>query len=183
MTYQKLDKFKLPKGFRGKNVFIVQLWWAVQATLFAMSPQFAYSWRNFLLRIFGARVGNGVIVRPSARVTYPWKLKLGNNSWIGDNVVLYSLDVIDIGSNVVVSQSSYLCTGSHSTTLATFDIYSKPIVVRDECWIATDVFIAPGIEVGKGAVIGARSSVFNNIPAGTICFGTPAKPIKQRHME
>ena len=104
----------------------------------------------------------------------------GDNSWIGDDVGLYTLGKIEIGKNSVISQKSYLCAASHDYTKATFDIYESKIVIEDEVWIATDVFIAPGITIGTGAVIGARSTVLGNMPAGMICVGYPAKPIKPR---
>jgi putative colanic acid biosynthesis acetyltransferase WcaF len=180
MKIQDLSRFKLPNGFRGASAVKVQLWWFVQAIFFANSPQFLYGWRRFLLRLFGASVGKGVILRPSVKITYPWKLKIGNYSWIGDDVGLYTLGEIRIGDNVVVSQKSYLCTGSHKFNSATFDIYSKPIILEDEVWVATDVFIAPGIRIGKGALIGARSSVYKDMPANMICIGDPAAPKKPR---
>jgi putative colanic acid biosynthesis acetyltransferase WcaF len=180
MSYQKLNKFVLPVGFRGKGAITVQLWWIIQSTIFACSPQFTYKWRNFLLRQFGANIGKNVIIRPSVKITYPWKLTIGDNAWVGDNVDLYTLGEISIGKNVVVSQRAYLCTGSHKHTAEAFDIYAKPIIIEDEAWVATDVFIAPGITIGKGAVIGARSSVFKDMPAGMICIGNPAKPVKKR---
>lgn len=178
--YQNLREFSLPKNFRGKNALYVQLWWFVQATFFRFSPQFMYGWRRFILRFFGAEIGAGVIIRPTAHITYPWKISIGDYSWIGDDVVLYSLGNIFIGSNTVVSQRSYLCTGSHDYINESFDIYAKPIVVEDEAWIATDVFVAPGVTIGKGTVIGSRSSVYHDMPAGMICIGSPAKPIKPR---
>jgi putative colanic acid biosynthesis acetyltransferase WcaF len=177
---QNLSEFKLPKGFRGKGPITVQLWWFIQATLFAWSPQFLYGWRRFLLRCFGASIGNNVIIRPSVVVTYPWKLTIGDHAWVGDNVELYTLGAISIGANAVVSQGSYLCTGSHDYQSQAFDIYAKPIVVEDEAWVATDVYIAPGVTIGKGAVIGARSSVFKDMPSEMICVGCPAKPEKPR---
>jgi putative colanic acid biosynthesis acetyltransferase WcaF len=180
MKWQKLEQFKLPDNFRGRGVIVVQLWWLIQSTLFACSPQFAYKWRNFLLRIFGAKIGQNVIVRPSVRITYPWKLTIKDNAWVGDYVDLYTLGEITIGKNAVVSQKSYLCTGSHDYQSESFDIFAKPIVIEDEAWVATDVFIAPGVTIGKGAVIGARSSVYQNMPEGMICIGNPAKPIKSR---
>lgn len=180
MNYQKLDKFVLPENFRGKGAITVQLWWIVQSTLFACSPQFSYKWRNFLLRLFGAKIGRNVIIRPSVKVTYPWKLTIGDNAWVGDDVGLYTLGEITIGKNAVVSQRSYLCTGSHNHTSEAFDIFAKPIVIEDEAWVATDVFIAPGVTIKKGAVIGARSSVFKDMPTGMICIGNPAKPVKER---
>jgi putative colanic acid biosynthesis acetyltransferase WcaF len=180
MSYQSLDKFDIPKGFRGRGIFTVQLWWVVQSTIFAGSPQFLYRWRRFILRLFGAKIGKNVIIRPSVKVTYPWKLKIGDYAWIGDNVELYTLGEITIGKNAVVSQKSYLCTGSHDYQAEAFDIYAKPIVIEDEAWVATDVYIAPGVTIGKGAVIAARSSVYKNMPEGMICIGNPAVPVKPR---
>lgn len=180
MTYQKLNKFSVPEGFRGRGVMVVQLWWIVQASLFAWSPQFMYRWRNFLLRCFGARIGKGVVIRPTVQITYPWKLTIGDYAWVGDGAELYTLGNITIGKHAVVSQRSYLCTGSHDYQSENFDIYAKSIVIEDEAWVATDVYIAPGVTIGKGAVIGARSSVFNDMPAGMICIGSPAKPLKPR---
>ncbi|WP_345305588.1 putative colanic acid biosynthesis acetyltransferase [Candidatus Villigracilis saccharophilus] len=180
MNYQRLDQFILPPGFRGRSAFIVQLWWLVQSTLFAWSPQFMYAWRRFLLRLFGSHIGEKVLIRPSVQVTYPWKLTIGNYSWIGDRVELYTLGEIKIGDHVVISQCSYLCTGSHDTTKPTFDIDARPITVHDQAWVATDVFIAPGVTIGHGCVVGSRSAVFHDLPAGKICYGSPAIPVKDR---
>ena len=178
--YQKLEQFQLPQGFRGRSVWVVQLWWLVQSTLFAMSPQFMYGWRVLLLRLFGAKVGKGVIVRPSVRVTYPWKVSIGNHVWIGDHAELYSLGEIDIGDDVVISQKSYLCAATHDYSKPSFDMIDKKITIEDQVWIATDVFVAPGVTVGRGALIGARSSVFSDMPEGMICVGSPTKPVKPR---
>ena len=180
MNYQNLDKFEMPEGFRGRGAVTVQVWWLIQSTLFSFSPQFMYRWRNFLLRLFGAKIGKNVIIRPSVRTTYPWKLTIGDNAWVGDYVELYTLGEITIGKDAVVSQRSYLCTGSHDHTSEKFDIYANPIVIEDQAWVATDVFIAPGVTIGKGAVIGSRSSVYKDMPSGMICIGSPAAPIKPR---
>ena len=177
---QDLSKFKLPKNFRGKPGWYVQLWWIVQDTLFRWSPQFMYGWRRFLLRLFGAKIGKKVLIRPTAKITFPWKVRIGDYSWIGDDVVLYSLGEIEIGNNVVISQRSYICTGSHDYTKIDFPIFAKKIIIEDEVWLATDVFVAPGVKIGKGTVVGARSSVFKDLPPGKICIGNPAKPIKDR---
>lgn len=178
---QRLDKFNMPKDFRGRSLLVVQIWWLVQGSLFRMSPQGLYGWRRFLLRAFGAKIGVGVIVRPSVKVTYPWKLEVGNYSWIGNDVELYTLGPILIGENVVVSQNSYLCTGSHDYCSEYFDIYSKKIVIEDEAWLASDVFIHPGVTIGSGAVVSARSTVSHDVPPGMIAAGFPAKPIRHRN--
>ncbi|MFT6842164.1 MAG: putative colanic acid biosynthesis acetyltransferase WcaF [Psychroserpens sp.] len=129
MKYQDLFIFLLPFGFRGASALKVQVWWLIQSTLFGLSPQFMYKWRNILLRLFGAKICKGVIIIPTVRFTYPWKLIIGDNTWVGDNV---------------------------------------------------DLYILAEISIGKNAVIGAKSLVFKDMPAGMICIGNPAKPIKKK---
>lgn len=180
VQYQRVNCFQLPDDFRGRPAVVVQIWWLVQQTLFAWSPQFLYGWRRFLLRLFGAQIGKDVLVRPSAKFTYPWKVSIGDFSWIGDDAVLYSLGEITIGNHTVVSQKAYLCTGSHDYTRVPFDIYARPIEIGDEAWVAADVFIAPGVIIGKGCVVGARSSVMDDLPAGKVCYGNPAVPVRDR---
>lgn len=177
---QQLSSFCLPKGFRGKSAFVVQLWWLVQATLFAGSPQFMFGWRRWLLKLFGANIGQGVLVRPSVKTTYPWKVTIGDFAWIGDDVILYSLGEIEVGDNAVVSQRSYVCAAGHDYTKPDFPIFEKKVVIGAQAWLATDVFVAPGVTIGEGAVVGARSSVFQDLPPMMVCVGSPAKPIKTR---
>ncbi|MCU0417253.1 MAG: putative colanic acid biosynthesis acetyltransferase [Cytophagaceae bacterium] len=180
MSYQQLNTFQMPPGFRGKSSLYVQLWWLVQAILFHPSPQVLYGWRRFLLRCFGARIGKGVILRPSVRITYPWKLTIEDYAWIGDHVDLYTLGTIHIGAHAVVSQKSYLCTGTHDYHHSSFPIQAYPIVIEPEVWIATDVFIGPGVIVGKGSVVGARSSVFKSIEGGWLYAGSPVVALRKR---
>lgn len=180
MKYQDLSRFRLPKGFRGKPGWYVQLWWLVQATLFRWSPQFAYGFRRWLLRVFGGQVGVGVVIRPTVTVTYPWKVTLGNYVWVGDDVVLYSLGEISIGDNTVVSQRSYLCAGDHDYHEIDFPIRARPITIGCENWVGSDVFIAPGVRIGSGNVVGARSSVFKDLPDGMLCLGSPCVAVRER---
>ncbi len=178
--YQDLASFRLPPGFHGRPAWFVQLWWLVQASLFAWSPQIAYGWRRFLLRLFGARIGRGVLVRPSMRCIYPWRLEIGDRSWIGEGVQLYTLAPITIGRDVVISQRSFLCGGGHDMSRPTFDTTSAPIIVEDEAWIAVEVFVAPGVRIGRGAVIGARSALFTDALPGWLHLGSPARPVRPR---
>ena len=178
--FQDLSTFRLPENFRGRPGWVVQAWWIVEALLFRPSPQFLYGWRRWLLRRFGARVGQGVIIRPTVRTQFPWKVSIGDHAWIGDDVVLYSLGEITIGEHAVVSQKTYICTGSHDPESLDFAIFSRPISIGAECWIATDVYVAPGVSIGRGTLVGARSSVFKDLPAGKICMGSPARVIKDR---
>lgn len=178
--YQDLSSFHQPASFRGRSKYTVQIWWMVQATLFKWSPRFMFAWRRFLLRAFGAKIGQRVLIRSTVEFTYPWKVTIGHNCWIGDHCSLYSLGDITIGADVALAHGVYISTGSHDYTKPTFDIYASPVVIEDEAWIANDVFIAPGVTIGKGAVIGARSTVLENMPEGMVCVGYPAKPIKPR---
>jgi len=178
--YQDIKNFKQVLGFRGKSRFHVQIWHFVQNILFGLSPQFMYGWRNFLLRNFGAKIGKGVRIRPSVKILHPWKLEIGNWTWIGDGVSLLSSCKISIGSNTVISQNSYLAAGGHDYTKITFDTLLAPIVIGDEVWIQTDVFIGPGVTIGFGSVVGYRSTVNKDLPPETVCYGNPAKPIKPR---
>ena len=153
-TYQDLSKFIVPKEFRGRSIWIVQLWWFIQATLFRLSPQIFYEWRNFLLRIFGAQIGKGVKIRSTALITYPWHLNIGDNCWIGDQCTIYNLGKITLGNNVALAHHVYLCTGMHDYRDINFQIYSLEINIMDEVWLPNDVFVAPGVTIGKGAVVG-----------------------------
>jgi putative colanic acid biosynthesis acetyltransferase WcaF len=182
MEYQDLSLFKVPESFRGKSKIAIQIWWVVQATLFSWSPQFLYAWRVFLLRLFGAKIGRNVKIRSTVKITYPWKVKIGDYSWIGDDCMLYSLGDITIGSHVAIAHKVYLNTGGHEYNKKTFDIFFKPLVIEDQCWITTDVYVAPGVTIGKGTIVSARSTVLKDLPAGKICVGTPAIPIKDRMM-
>lgn len=158
----------------------VQVWWVVQCTAFRLSPQIAYGFRRWLLRTFGAQVGRGAVIRPSVKITYPWNVVIGEHAWLGDDVVIYSLGSVAIGDNSVVSQRSYLCGGDHDYRDPSFAIRASPVTIGSGVWIASDVFVAPRVTIADGAVIGARSSVFSDMPANMVCMGTPCRPVKSR---
>lgn len=177
---QDLEHFVLPRNFRGRPAWFVQLWWIVQATLFRCSPQALYGWRRCLLRLFGAKIGRGVIIRPTVEVTYPWKLKISDYSWVGDYATLYTLGEIEIGDNACVSQQCYLAAATHDYTRPTFDMIDKKITIEPEAWLGTRVFVAPGVRVGRGAVVGACSVVLKDVPAMMVCAGNPARVLRER---
>ena len=178
--YQDLSQFSVAPGFRGRAGIVVLIWQLVDSTLFRLSPQPLYAWRRWLLRLFGADVGVGVIIRSSARITYPWKVSFGDYCWIGDHAEIYSLGHISIGSHSVVSQRCYICSGTHDYSDITFPLVAKPVVIEDECWVATDCFLAPGVRVGRGAIVAARSTVLSDVPEGAIVAGAPATVRKLR---
>jgi putative colanic acid biosynthesis acetyltransferase WcaF len=171
-----LRRYDQSKFDRGRPGWLILLWWLVQAIVFSLTPHPVNGIRRWVLRLFGAKIGSEVIIRPTARFTYPWKIEIGDYSWIGDDVVLYSLDRIAIGKHCVISQKSYLCTGTHDAQDPAFGLITASITINNGVWIAADCFIGPGVEIGANALIGARSSVFKNMPAGFVCMGTPCRP-------
>lgn len=179
-TYQDLGLFRVPAGFRGRSGLYVQLWWIAQAVLIGLSPQPLHGWRVMVLRAFGARVGKGVKIRPSARITYPWRVTIGDNVWIGDRAELYSLAEIDIGDNACVSQDCYVCTGSHDHRQIDFRYDCRPIRIGAESWLAAGCFVGPGVSIGEGAVIGARSLILRDVPPARICAGNPLRDLGPR---
>jgi len=178
--YQDLSRFRVPRGFRGRGPIITLVWQLVQATLFGLSPQPCYGWRRFLLSVFGAKVGRGVLIRSSARVTYPWKVNFGDYCWIGDNAEIYSLGPITIGAHAVISQRSYICAGSHDFNDITFPLVARPVIIEPEVWVATRCFVAPGVTIGRGALVAAQSTVLTDVPAGMIVAGSPARMVRER---
>lgn len=179
-TYQDLTTFSLPVGFRGRGALTVQLWWLVQALLFQTSPQVLYGWRRFLLRLFGAKIGGGVILRPSVRVTYPWKLTIGDYAQIGDRVELYTLGEINIGAHAVVSQDCYICTGGHDPARPDFAIYEAPVTIGEQAWLASGCFVSPGVTIGRGSFCKVRSLITKNCDEGAVLAGSPARVVGQR---
>ena len=156
------------------------VWGIVYLIFFKYSPRPLHSWRSIILRIFNAKIGKGVHVYPKVQIWAPWNLDLGDQCGIGNGVNLYSQDKIIIGKKTVISQGVQICTGTHDYTKIGFPLISKPILIGDNVWVAADSFIHPGVSIGEGAVIGARSVVTKNIPTWMVCSGNPCKPIKER---
>lgn len=155
-------------------------WGIVYTFVFRTSPRPFHSWRSFLLRSFGAKLGKGCHVYPKAQIWTPWNLVMADYAGIADDVNCYSIAVVSLGKKVVVSQGAYLCTGTHDYEDPNFQLYAKPIYVEDNAWLCAESFIAPGVTIGEGCVIGARSVVTKNMPAWKVCAGNPCKPIKPR---
>lgn len=167
-----------PHSFRNRAARA--LWGLVQATLYRWSPRPAHLWRVALLRLFGADVHWKARPYPRARIWFPRRLSMGPYATIADDVDVYCVDRITIGAHATVSQYSYLCGATHDHEHPRFPLVPAPISIGAQAWVAADVFIAPGVTVGQGAVIGARSSVFSDIPPWTVAVGTPARPVKPR---
>lgn len=159
------------------------LWNVVWLLLYRPTPRPLHAWRRWLLRLFGAKVGRGAHPYPSARIWAPWNLEMGDHACLSEQVDCYCVDKITLGANATVSQYSFLCTASHDHSKGLMPLVTAPIHIGERAWITADVFVGPGVSVGDGAVVTARSSVFTDIPAWVVARGNPAKPYKARAFE
>lgn len=140
------------------------------------------AWRISVLRMFGAKIGKGSIVYASVRVWAPWNLEIGHRTVLAPGVNVYNPGKIVIGNKCQLSQYAYLCSASHNIYDVKNQLVTKPIVINDRAWVATDAFIGMGVTIGEGAVVGARAAVFKDVEAWTVVGGNPAKFIKKREL-
>ena len=155
-------------------------WNFVWTLLYRPSPTFFFEWRRILLRLFGAVVENGAHPYPRCRVWAPWNLTMGKHSCLANDVDCYSVAPITLGAHATISQYAFLCTATHDYEDPGFRLITKPIEIGEDAWVGARAFIAPGVKVGKGAVVGATASVYRDVPEWTVVAGNPAKVIKQR---
>lgn len=137
-------------------------------------------WRAFILRLFGAKLDKKVNVYASAKIWAPWNLEMAEYASMGPDVDCYNQGKISIGAHTVISQKAYLCASTHDYTKPNHPLILKPIVIKDQVWVAADAFIGPGVSIEQGAVIAARSTVVKNVEAWTVVGGNPAIKIKNR---
>lgn len=165
-----------------REVLLRIVWQIVQATLFRFSPRPFHTWRAWLLRLFGADIPrpNAVVVFPTVRITFPWRLHLEPHAMIGRHVTLYNLAPIILQYGANISQNCHLCAGTHDFLRWDMPLVALPIVIGPNAWLAADVFVGPGVTIGELAVVGARSVVVSDLPARKICVGQPCRAIKDR---
>ncbi len=137
-------------------------------------------WRVRLLRGFGAHIGEGVVIKPGARVKYPWRLKVGNNCWIGEDCWIDNLATVELGHDVCLSQGSYLCTGNHDWSDPAFGLMLGPIALGNGSWVGARAVLAPGVSLGEGAVAAAGSVIAKSLPAWSVYAGNPAVFVRRR---
>ncbi len=154
--------------------------WSLAYPLFRFSPRLLWSWRNGMLRLFGASIGRRVRIFPTVDIIIPWNLAIGDYATVGDRVILYGLGRISIGPHATVSQGAHLCAGTHDYRKAEFPLLKVPVAVGEGAWICADAFIGPGVTVGEYAIAGARAVVIRNVEPWTIVAGNPAKVTGKR---
>lgn len=169
-----------PSQVTFKNRAARLLWGSVSHTAYRFSPKVFHGWRRFLLRSFGAKVAAGAHPYPRAKIWAPWNLTMEEHSCIADDVDCYCVAPIRIGAHATVSQYSYLCSASHDYQDPTMPLIVAPIVIESRAWIAADVFVGPGVRIGEGSVIGARSTVLHDVEPWVIVAGSPLKQIGTR---
>jgi len=172
-----------PTSLSNCNKFGRFVWGFVWLFLFRPTARNMHGWRVFLLKIFGADIGKGAHVYPSAKIWAPWNLEMGEHSCIAENVDCYCVNKVVIGAYATISQYSHLCTASHDYSESSMPLVAAPIKIGAKAWITADVFIGPGVTIGEGSVVTARSSVFADIPSWVVARGNPATPIRARVLD
>jgi putative colanic acid biosynthesis acetyltransferase WcaF len=159
---------------------LVELAWLIAQALLVSSFQPSSWLRIKTLKLFGAQIGAGVVVKPGVRVKFPWKLQIAEYTWIGESVWIDNLDDVVIGAHCCLSQGVYLCTGSHDWSQETFDLIVKPITLKDGTWLAAFAKVAPGVVTGEDSVLNMNSVATSDLEPSMVHSGNPAKPIKPR---
>ena len=175
-----LSKFSTGDFDRGAGPLKEGFWILASLLLFQLCPLKLSGLKCAVLRLFGAKVGRGVVIKPRVIITFPWKLTVGDHVWLGEECWLLNLERIVIGSNVCISQRAFLCTGSHNYKLSTFDLITKPITVEDGAWIGAGCWVGPGVTAGADSVLTAGSVATKDLEPGGIYQGNPAVLLKQR---
>ena len=161
----------------------IYLWVITNALFFNHNLAVFNGFKCFLLKLFGAKIGKAVLIKPSVNIKYPWFLSMGDNCWIGENVWIDNLTQVSIGSNVCISQGAMLLTGNHDFTKSTFDLIVKPIVIEDGVWIGAKALVCPGVHCETHSILAAQSTITKRMEAYKIYQGNPAQAVKKREIE
>jgi len=180
-TRVRLDLFDPTVGLdRGRPRLVEAAWYLTKMIFFLPAIPWPSRLRVALLRVFGAKVGRGVLVRHRTNIHMPWKLEIGDHCWIGEEVWILNLEPVRIGSHCCVSQRAFLCTGNHDYRAVDLRYRNAPITVEDGAWVGAQVFVGPGVVIGREAVLAAGSVVTKDVPSGSVYGGNPAAPLRPR---
>jgi len=160
ITSRNLNEFSGAGYSRGRNK-IWQLLWHFYSNAVFQKYWFPSNLRSVSLRLFGASIGKRVLIRDSVQVHWPWKLRVGDNSWIGHGVTILNLEPVDISDNVCISQQAYICTGSHDSSSETFEFANQSIRIESSVWVCARAFVLPGSHIPQGLVVPANSTYPN----------------------
>jgi putative colanic acid biosynthesis acetyltransferase WcaF len=168
---------------RGASLWVEGLWYFVGLPILRSHLIVSSAFRCSMLRIFGAKVGRGVYIKPGLRVKFPWYLEIGDNSWLGEDLWIDNLAQVKIEAHCCLSQGAYLCTGNHDWSSVNMRLFSRPITCKRGCWVGAKVIVCPGVVVGAGAIITAGSVVTKNVPDLEIHGGNPAQFVRHRKLK
>ena len=174
-----LSKYTNPEFDRGRSKVFELLWLFVQTLLITSWIPGALH-RRVILRLFGAKIGKGVDIKPGVKIKFPWKLKIAAYSWIGEDVWIDNLAPVTISSNCCISQGAYLCTGSHNWSSETFDLITEPIKIEDSSWVCASAVVGPGVTIRQGAILALGSTTTHDLEPWTIYKGSPCKNVGKR---
>ncbi len=181
MSKVRLDKFDSSLGLdRGASKIKEILWYVTKVAFFLSAMPYPSSFKTFLLRLFGAKIGKGVIIKPRVNIHFPWKLDIGNHVWIGEEVFLLNFELLTIGNHVCISQRAFLCGGNHDYKLSDMPYRNGPISLIDGCWVGANVFVGPNVIIGKETVVCAGSVVTKSLDENGIFSGNPIMFLKDR---
>lgn len=175
----QLDTFNNGHFKTGASVLKRVLWYIINV-LFFKSFIHSYALKVFLLKLFGAKIGVGVLIKPHVNIKYPWKLQIGNYVWIGEEVWIDNLELVQIGNHVCISQGALLLCGNHNFTSCTFDLITGNIVLEDGVWIGAKSMVGPNVTCGSHSVLSVMSVATKNLEPYQIYRGNPAQIVKER---
>jgi putative colanic acid biosynthesis acetyltransferase WcaF len=164
----------------GRNKLIAILWYFINILFFINPLNPISSLKIFLLRLFGAKVGKGVLIKPCVNIKYPWKLSIDDYSWIGENVWIDNLDNVNIGKNVCISQGAMLLTGNHNYKKTTFDLMIGTITLEEGSWIGAKSLVGPNVVCKSHSILAINSVTTQDLEPYTIYQGNPAQKVRQR---
>lgn len=176
-----LDSYK-NNWYQPGGLFRRTLWLITNAVFFNHGLAVFNGFKIGLLRLFGARIGKGVLIKPSVSIKYPWFLIIGDHCWIGEKVWIDNLAQVTIGNHVCLSQGALLLTGNHDYSSVSFDLIIKPIVIGDGVWVGARAIVAPGTTIHEHTVVTAGSVAVNELESFSVYRGNPAQRIKSREI-
>ena len=173
---RELSSFSGGSGFTIVKKIRIGSWFVCQH-IFFMSALFPASLRPSILRLFGASVGQSVLIRRGVRVHFPWNLTIGDDCWIGEEVWLINHEKVTIGSDVCISQRSIICSGGHDYRSASLEYAHKAVSIKDRAWVCLDAKVLPGVTIGECSVVSAGEIVRKSLPDYSILVGGQVRPI------
>ena len=180
-TRVRNDLFDPEQGLeRGRSFLVEAVWYLLKCALFLNPLPFPSAIKRAVLRCFGAQIGRGVVIKPRVNIHFPWKLSIGDFSWIGEEVFILNFEPVSIGEHCCISQRAFLCTGNHDYRHLNMPYRNKPIIVEGGAWVGAQSFVGPDVTIGCDAVITAGSVVIKSQPPQMICSGNPCVSHRKR---